>query len=99
MPIIALICLGFALMWKYPRPILAGLAFGGAASMKATAWPAVVVAVSLALARDGKRAAAIMTGVSLSVFAVLVGEDLKLKNLADGAQQDVILADLPGLLK
>jgi phosphatidylinositol alpha-1,6-mannosyltransferase len=41
--------------------------------MKATAWPAVVVAVSLALARDGKRAAAIMTGVSLSVFAVLVG--------------------------
>ena len=72
-PIIALICLGFALMWKYPRPILAGLAFGGAASMKATAWPAVVVAVSLALARDGKRAAAIMTGVSLSVFAVLVG--------------------------
>jgi hypothetical protein len=72
-PIIALICLGFALMWKYPRPILAGLAFGGAASMKATAWPAVAVAVSLALARDGKRSAAIMTGVALGVFAVLVG--------------------------
>jgi hypothetical protein len=72
-PIIALICLGFALMWKYPRPILAGLAFGGAASMKATAWPAVIVAVSLALARDGKRAAAVMTGVSLSVVAVVVG--------------------------
>ena len=72
-PIIALICLGFALMWRYPRPILAGLAFGGAASMKATAWPAVIVAVSLALARDGKRAAAVMTGVSLGVVAVLVG--------------------------
>ncbi len=72
-PIIALICLGFALMWKYPQPILAGLAFGGAASMKATAWPAVIVAISLALVRDGKRAAAIMTAVSLSVVAVLVG--------------------------
>ena len=72
-PIIALICLGFALMWQHPRPVLAGLAFGGAASMKATAWPAIIVAVSLALARDGKRAAAVMTAVSLSVVAVLVG--------------------------
>jgi hypothetical protein len=72
-PIIALICLGFALMWRYPHPVLAGLAFGGAASMKATAWPAIVVALSLALARDGKRAAAIMTAVSLGVVAVLVG--------------------------
>ena len=72
-PIIALICLGFALMWQHPRPVLAGLAFGGAASMKATAWPAIVVAISLALARDGKRAAAVMTAVSLSVVAVLVG--------------------------
>ena len=72
-PIIALICLGFALMWKYPRPILAGLAFGGAASLKATAWPAVVVAIALALARDGKRSAAVMTGVAVGVFAVLVG--------------------------
>jgi hypothetical protein len=72
-PIIALICLGFALLWRHPRPVLAGLAFGGAASMKATAWPAIVVAVALALARDGKRAAAVMTVVSLGVVAVLVG--------------------------
>ena len=78
-PIIALICLGFALMWKHPRPILAGLAFGGAASMKATAWPALIVAVSLALARDGKRAAAIMTAVALAVFAVLVGPFIALQ--------------------
>jgi hypothetical protein len=41
--------------------------------MKATAWPAIVVAISLALARDGKRAAAVMTAVSLAVVAVLVG--------------------------
>jgi Glycosyltransferase family 87 len=72
-PIIALICLGFALLWRYPHPVLAGLAFGGAASMKATAWPALVVAVSLVLARDGKRAAAVMTAASLSVVAILVG--------------------------
>ena len=72
-PIIALICLGFALVWRHPRPVLAGLAFGGAASMKATAWPAILVAVALALARDGKRAAAVMTVVSLGVVAVLVG--------------------------
>ena len=72
-PIIALICLGFALLWRHPRPVLAGLAFGGAASMKATAWPAIVVAVALALARDGKRAAAVMTAVSLGVVAALVG--------------------------
>src|SRR5579875_2583768 len=38
-----------------------------------TAVPAVVVAVSLALARDGKRAAAVMTAVSLCTVAVLVG--------------------------
>ncbi len=72
-PIIALICLGFALLWRYPRPVLAGLAFGGAASMKATAWPALAVAVTLVLARDGKRAAAVMTAASLGVVAVLVG--------------------------
>jgi histidyl-tRNA synthetase len=34
-----------------------------------------------------------------AAFAVLVGEDLKLKNLGDGTQQDVTLADLPGLLR
>jgi hypothetical protein len=72
-PIIALLCLGFALLWRHPRPVLAGLAFGGAASMKATAWPAVIVAVSLVLARDSKRAAAVMTAVCLGVVAVLVG--------------------------
>ena len=34
-----------------------------------------------------------------ATFAVLVGEDLKLKNLEDGTQQDVALADLPALLR
>jgi histidyl-tRNA synthetase len=34
-----------------------------------------------------------------AAFAVLVGEDIKLKNLASGEQQDVAAAELPGLLK
>ena len=33
-----------------------------------------------------------------AAFAVLVGEDIKLKNLNHGTQQDVALADLPSLL-
>lgn len=72
-PIIALLCLGFAVLWRHPRPFLAGLAFGGAAAMKATAWPAIVVAATLLLSRDGKRPAAVMTAASLGVVAVLVG--------------------------
>ena len=31
-------------------------------------------------------------------FAVLVGEEIKLKNLSEGTQQDVLFSDLPGLL-
>jgi 4-amino-4-deoxy-L-arabinose transferase-like glycosyltransferase len=72
-PIVALICLGFALLWRQPRTVLAGVAFGAAASMKATAWPAVIVALSLVVTRDGKRAAAGLAGVALAVVAVLVG--------------------------
>ena len=34
-----------------------------------------------------------------AAFAVLVGEDIKLKNLASGEQRDVTAAELPGLLK
>jgi hypothetical protein len=72
-PIVALLCLGFALLWRYPRPVLAGLAFGVAAAMKAIAWPAIIVAFSLVLARDGKRPAAVMTAASLGVAAVIIG--------------------------
>ncbi|HEY1346652.1 MAG TPA: hypothetical protein VGF54_16810, partial [Streptosporangiaceae bacterium] len=32
MPVLACLCLGFALLWR-PRPVLAGLAFGAAAAM------------------------------------------------------------------
>jgi len=72
-PVLACMCLGFALLWQRPRPVLAGLAFGVAAAMKATAWPALVVAAVLLLARDGRRAAAAMSATALLVVAAVVG--------------------------
>jgi hypothetical protein len=76
LPVMALMCLGLALLWRpgrQPGPVLAGLALGVAAGLKATAWPALVVAVVLVAARDGRRAAASLTLTALAVFAVLVG--------------------------
>ena len=53
--------------------MLAGLALGVAAAMKATAWPAVVVAIALLAVRDGKRAAGTFTLTALAVVAAFVG--------------------------
>jgi hypothetical protein len=56
-PVVALLCLGLALLagppGGAPRPVPAGLAFGIAAAMKATAWPALLIAAFLVAARDG----------------------------------------------
>ena len=72
-PVLACLCLGFALLWRRPRPMLAGLALGAAAAMKATAWPALAVAAVLLLARDGRRAAVSMTATALAAVAAVVG--------------------------
>lgn len=72
-PVLACLCLGFALLWRRPRPMLAALALGAAAAMKATAWPALAVAAVLLLARDGRRAAVSMTATALAVVAAVVG--------------------------
>jgi hypothetical protein len=72
-PVLACLCLGLALLWRKPHIMPAGLAFGVAAAMKATAWPAVLVAAVLLAARDGRRAAAILLATSLAVLAVIVG--------------------------
>jgi Glycosyltransferase family 87 len=76
-PIVAFLCLGFALLWSAPgqpcRPVLAGLALGVAASLKSTAWPAVIVAIALLAARDGKRAAGAFTLTVLAVVAACIG--------------------------
>ena len=72
-PVLACQCLGLALLWQRPRPVLAGLALGAAAAMKATAWPALVVAAVLLLARDGRRSAVSMSATALLVVAAVVG--------------------------
>jgi hypothetical protein len=56
-----------------PGPVLAGLVLGIAAAMKATAWPALVVAVVLLAARDGRRAAGRFAAAALATAAVLIG--------------------------
>jgi hypothetical protein len=83
-PMVAFLCLGFALLFPQlgpgdrstvvaPRPVAAGLALGIAAAMKATAWPAVVVAIALLAVRDGKRAAGTFTLTAVAVVAAFVG--------------------------
>src|SRR6266851_5701253 len=72
-PVLACLCLGLALLWREPHALLAGLALGVAAAMKATAWPALLVAVVLVLLRDGRRAAWILSGTAVAVFAGIVG--------------------------
>jgi hypothetical protein len=71
-PMVAFLCLGFAFLWER-KPVLAGLALGIGASMKATAWPALLVAVALLAVRDGKRAVGNFTLTALGVVAVCVG--------------------------
>jgi len=88
-PMVAFLCLGFAFLIaiprggeggssplrpaELPRPVLAGLALGVAAAMKATAWPAVLVAIALLAVRDGKRAVVVFTVTTLAVVAAFVG--------------------------
>jgi len=71
-PMVAFLCLGFAYLWVR-KPLLAGLALGVAASMKATAWPALLVAVALLWAREGGRVVSRFTLAALAVVAVCVG--------------------------
>ncbi len=79
LPVLALLCVGLALLrpGQRPRPalriILAGLALGLAAAMKATAWPALAVAVALVAARDGKRAAAWLACAAIAVPVAVDG--------------------------
>jgi hypothetical protein len=71
-PMVAFLCLGFAFLWER-KPALAGLALGIGASMKATAWPALLVAIVLLAVRDGKRAVGNFTLSALAVVAVCIG--------------------------
>jgi len=76
-PMVGFLCLGFALLYRRPTSVgyaaLAGLALGVASAMKATAWPALVVAVVLIAVRDGRKAAWSFLLTALGVVAVCVG--------------------------
>src|ERR1700722_17627432 len=71
-PMVAFLCLGFAYLWV-SKPGLAGLALGIGASMKATAWPALLVAVALLWVRDGSLAVRRFALAALGVMAVCLG--------------------------
>jgi Glycosyltransferase family 87 len=71
-PMVAFLCLGFAYLWAR-KPVLAGLALGIGASMKATAWPALLVAVALLAAREGKRTVGTFALTAIGVAAVCIG--------------------------
>lgn len=72
-PILALMCLGFALLWRRPRFALAGIALGLASAAKSTAWPAVVVAAVLVGTRDGKKPMLTFLGWAVASCVVIVG--------------------------
>ena len=72
-PILALMCLGLALLWRRPKHVLAGLALGVAAAAKATAWPAVIVAAVLIGVRDGRRPMLRFLGATIAACAALIG--------------------------
>jgi hypothetical protein len=71
-PILALLCLGFALLRRRPRFVLAGVALGLASAAKAIAWPAVIVAAVLIATRDGPRPYLAFLGSALAACAAVV---------------------------
>jgi Glycosyltransferase family 87 len=71
-PMVAFLCLGFAYLWV-SKPVLAGLALGIGSSMKATAWPALLVAVVLLAVTESRRAVWRFALAALGVMAVCVG--------------------------
>ncbi|MGH3251318.1 MAG: hypothetical protein ACRDOI_34635 [Trebonia sp.] len=81
LPVIGLICLGLALAARRgPRcPAWAGVVLGAACTLKATAWPALLIVGVLIGVRDHRRAAARFAGAAAAVLAVLVGPFLLLQ--------------------
>jgi hypothetical protein len=71
-PVLALMCLAFALTARRPQPVLAGLAIGVACPMKSIAWPAIPVIAAMLVNRDGARAAVRFCLASVVTAAVLV---------------------------
>ncbi len=73
LPVLALMCLGLAFLRAEPRPVLAGVALGVAAAMKATAWPALIIAIPLLATSGGWRSVARFAATAVAVCAAVVG--------------------------
>ncbi len=71
-PVLALLCLGLALLWRRPQPVVAGLVLGVAAATKATAWPALIVAATMLTLRDGRRAATRFVLAAIAAAAAII---------------------------
>jgi Glycosyltransferase family 87 len=71
-PVLALVCLGLALLWRRPQPAAAGLVLGLAAATKATAWPALGVAAIMLAVRDGWRPAARFLATAGTTAAAII---------------------------
>jgi hypothetical protein len=71
-PMVAFLCLGYAFLWS-EQNWQAALALGIGAAMKATAWPAVVIAFVYVVATQGWRKAWQFAGVVVAVLVVCVG--------------------------
>jgi hypothetical protein len=71
-PVLALMCLAFALTARRPLPVLAGVTIGVACAMKSIAWPAFPVIAAMLAYRDGARAAVRFCVASVVTAAVLV---------------------------
>jgi Glycosyltransferase family 87 len=87
LPVLGLLCLGLAVAggdgrgqswWgrSWRRPVAAGLVLGLAAAMKATAWPALIVALALIGARQGRRAVALFAVAVAGVAVIADGPAL-----------------------
>ncbi|MGW0577817.1 glycosyltransferase 87 family protein [Streptomyces sp. NPDC002920] len=72
LPVIGLMCLGLALAGRRGSGVAAGLAMGGAAALKWTAWPLLPVGLALLAVTAGRRAAVRATGTALLVAGVVV---------------------------
>jgi hypothetical protein len=75
LPVLGLLCLGLALAARghersWLCPVAAGLVLGLAAAMKATAWPALAIALVLIGARQGRRAATVF-GLTAAAVALM----------------------------
>ena len=72
-PVLALLCLGLALLWRRPQPVVAGLVLGIACATKATAWPALIVAATMLVVRDGRHATVRFLLAAVAAAAAIIG--------------------------